>query len=116
MAIIIKNNGRVTTIKGGSIQIVNGQVLADGKNVEEINTDEKNINITIEGSVERLEIDYCNEITINGAAKRVHTYCGNITVKGDVSGDVHSNCGSITCGNVEGDCRANLGSILRRGR
>ena len=115
MALIIKSNGKVTTIKGGSIQIVNGKILTDGKEVEEINTDEKVINITIEGNVERLEVDYCNELTVNGTAKRVHTQCGNVTIKGDVSGVVHANCGSITCGKVEGDCHANLGSILKRG-
>ena len=115
MALIIKSNGKVTTIKGGSIQIVNGKILTDGKEVEEINTDEKVINITIEGNVERLEVDYCNELTVNGTAKRVHTQCGNVTIKGDVSGDVHANCGSITCGKVEGDCHANLGRILKRG-
>ena len=115
MALIIKSNGKVTTIKGGSIQIVNGKILTDGKAVEEINTDEKVININIEGNVERLEVDYCNELTVNGTAKRVHTQCGNVTIKGDVSGDVHANCGSITCVKVEGDCHANLGSILKRG-
>ena len=115
MAIIIKSNGKVTTIKGGSIQIVNGTILANGRELEEVNTDEKVINITIEGEVERLEVDYCNEITVNGAVKRVQTHCGNVNIKGDVSGDVHANCGSITCGNVEGDCHANMGSIVKRG-
>lgn len=115
MALIIKSNGKVTTIKGGSIQIVNGKILTDGKEVEEINTDEKVINITIEGEVERLEVDYCNEITVNGDAKRVRANCGNVNIKGNVSGDVHANCGSITCGNVEGDCHANMGSIVKRG-
>ena len=115
MALIIKSNGKVTTIKGGSIQIVNGKILTDGKAVEEINTDEKVINITIEGNVERLEVDYCNEITVNGDAKRVRANCGNVNIKGNVSGDVHANCGSITCGNVEGDCHANMGSIVKRG-
>lgn len=115
MALIIKSNGKVTTIKGGSIQIVNGKILTDGKAVEEINTDEKVINVTIEGEVERLEVDYCNEITVNGDAKRVRANCGNVNIKGNVSGDVHANCGSITCGNVEGDCHANMGSIVKRG-
>lgn len=115
MALIIKSNGKVTTIKGGSIQIVNGKILTDGKAVEEINTDEKVINITIEGEVERLEVDYCNEITVNGDAKRVRANCGNVNIKGNVNGDVHANCGSITCGNVEGDCHANMGSIVKRG-
>ena len=39
---------------------------------------------------------------------------GSIEIGGDVSGDVHTNMGSITCGNVEGDCHTNMGSISRR--
>ena len=114
MAIIIKNHyGRTVSISGGKMTIIDGKVYVDEKPVTEINTDDKVINITIEGEVERLEVDYCKQITVNGSAKRVHTQCGDIDVKGDVHGDVHTNMGSITCGNVEGDCHTNMGSIYR---
>ena len=94
-----------------------GKTYVDGKPIEElncINPDDKQINITIEGDVERLEVDYCHTINITGDAKRVKTNSGDIEIGGNVEGDVHTNMGSITCGNVEGDCHTNMGSIYRK--
>lgn len=113
--VIIKNgNGTIRQISGGHLQIVNGEVITDGQPVREINTDEKVINITIEGDIERLEVDYCSSIRITGNAKRVKTLNGDIEIGGNVEGDVHTNMGSITCGDVEGDCHTNMGSIYRK--
>lgn len=117
MAIIIRNNNCRTIIKGGTITITDGKTYVDGKPIEElnaINTDEKVINITIEGNVERLEVDYCTSIKVTGDAKRIKTNNGDIEIGGDVAGDVHTNMGSITCGNVEGDCHTNMGSIYKK--
>ena len=117
MAIIIKNNYGSKTIIGGTIRIIDGKTYVDGKPLEELeakNTDEKVINITIEGNVERLEVDYCHSIRVTGDANRIKTNNGDIEIGGDVSGDVHTNMGSITCGNVEGDCHTNMGNIKRR--
>lgn len=116
MSLIINSNGKVTSIKGGTISIINGKVFADGAEVKDLTPSRrKNINITIQGDVERLEVEYCNTISVTGNAKRVHTLNGDIEIKGDVDGDVHTNCGSITCGNVEGDCHTNMGNISKRG-
>ena len=94
--VIIKNgNGTIRQISGGHLQIVNGEVITDGQPVREINTDEKVINITIEGDVERLEVDYCSSIRITGNAKRVKTLNGDIEIGGNVEGDCHTNMGSI---------------------
>lgn len=118
MAIVIKNNyGSQTILGGGTITITNGQTFVDGKPIDQlnvINPDDKVINITIEGNVERLEVDYCRSIRVTGDAKRIKTNSGDIEIGGDVNGDVHTNMGSITCGNVEGDCHTNMGSINRR--
>lgn len=117
MSAIITKNGKTRIYNGGTITIINGKMLIDGKPFDEndgIDVDEKVINITIEGSVDRLEIDYCDHVVVQGDAKRVHTQNGDIEVKGDVFGDVHTNCGDIECGDVEGDCHTNMGSIYRR--
>ena len=117
MAIIIKNNYGRTIIKGGTISITDGKTFVDGKPIDElnaINTDDKVINITIEGNVERLEVDYCTSIKVNGDAKRIKTSNGDIEIGGNVSGDVHTNMGSITCGDIEGDCHTNMGSIYMK--
>ena len=113
---IIRNGNCRTIIGGGTVTITDGKVTVNGKTVEglEGSDDEKVINITIEGDVDRLEVDYCKSIKVTGNAKRVHTSYGDIEIGGDVSGDVHTNMGGITCGNVEGDCHTNMGSINRR--
>lgn len=123
MSVIINKNGRTVVVHGdyvknkviGSMVINGGKIIVDGKPLTELDQeDEKVINITIEGSVERLEVEVCSNITVKGDAHRVHTHCGDIDITGNVSGDVHTNCGSISCGNVEGDCHTNMGSIVRR--
>ncbi len=114
---VINKNGRRIVIDGGTIRITDGVVTVDGKSLNELeNTDanEKTINISIEGNVERLEVDVCQTIKITGDCRRVKTNCGSIEIGGDVSGDVHTNMGSITCGNVDGDCHTNMGSINKR--
>ena len=114
---VLTKNGRRVIIGGGTITIVNGKVTVDGKPISEFETengDEKVVNITIEGSVEHLEVEYCDSIKITGDCKRVKTNNGDIEIGGDVNGDVHTNMGSITCGNVEGDCHTNMGSIYRK--
>ena len=110
-------NGRVIRNVKGDITIVNGKMLVNGNPIEEYDEatkDEKVVNITIEGDVERLEVDTCETITVNGNVKRIKTNMGSVEISGDVSGDVHANMGSITCGNIEGDCHANMGSIFKR--
>lgn len=123
MSVIINKNGRTIVVNGdvvrkkviGTMVINGGKITVDGKPLSELDQeDEKVINITIDGSVDRLEVDYCSQIIVKGDAKRVHTLNGDIKVDGDVAGDVHTNCGSIECGDVEGDCHTNCGSIHRR--
>ena len=120
MGIIIKNQNGIRTITNvnGTMSIVNGKVIVDGKpyvmgdglddGVQPI------VTIEITGNVERLDVDACKEIRINGNCKRVHTQMGDINITGDVDGDVHTNMGSIECGNVGGDAHTNMGSIHYR--
>lgn len=108
------------SIHGKTVTIIDGKMVIDGKPLEEFaaamnDKEVKEIHITIEGDVERLEVSVCNEVVVNGNAKRVKANTGSIKIAGNVEGDVHANMGSITCGNVEGDCHANMGSIYRRG-
>lgn len=117
MTKIIRNGNYTSISNGGTISIINGKVLVDGKPLDQLNVsdvNEKEINITIQGEVDHIDIDYCNRITVNGNVKRVKTNQGDIDITGDVDGDVHTNMGDVTCGNIKGDCHTNMGNIRRR--
>lgn len=78
----------------GSLSMINGKWYdgagreIDMNNLEDTR-DTKTINITIEGDVERLEVDCCNSITVNGNVRKVNTGSGSITCK-DIDGDAHT--------------------------
>lgn len=106
-------NGRVYKhITGKVITIENGKMLVDGKPIEEWEgSEEKVINITIEGNVEELQAGYCNTVTINGDTKTVKTGSGDVTVSGNVKGNIHTGSGDVHCGNVEEDFSTGSGDV-----
>ena len=55
-------------IKGNNVSIINNKIFVDGK---EIGTEEKEINIIVEGNLDKLEVDCCNSIKVNGVTKDV---------------------------------------------
>lgn len=118
---IINKNGRRAIIvgKGESMTIINGKTYVNGKEVDlaELANKQEDSNvyhIHIEGDVDKLEIDHCETISVNGNVRKIHTSYGSIEIKGDVDGDVHTNMGDIECGNVDGDVHTNMGSISYR--
>lgn len=103
-------NGKV--ISGSVITIENGRMLVDGKPFEDWSeSDEKVINITINGNVDTLDVVSCSSITISGDAKKVKTGSGDVSVKGSVSGDVHTGSGNVECKDVEGDVSTGSGNV-----
>lgn len=101
-------NGRVVVGDVcGSLQITGGRVIINGKDVT---PDAKEISITIEGDVQALDVDVCNQVTVNGSAGRVKTGTGNVKC-GDVSGNVTTNTGYIRCKSVAGSVSTNTGDI-----
>lgn len=123
MSVIINNNGkgaRVINTGGRVIKnmvIRDGKITIDGKMFDEYMNEQENapvrpvITIQVTGDVERIECDECKGITITGNCRRVKTNMGDINIGGDVDGDVHTNMGSIECGNVGGDATTNMGSV-----
>lgn len=113
---VIRNaviNGRVyKNITGKVITIENGKMLVDGKPVEDWkDSEEKVINITIEGNVEELQADYLNTVTVNGDTRTVRTGSGDVTVSGHVKGSIHTGSGDVHCGNVEEDVSTGSGDV-----
>ena len=103
-------NGKA--ISGSVITIENGRMLVDGKPFEDWSeSDEKIINITINGNVEALDVISCNSITVNGDAKKVKTGSGDVNVKFSVFGDVHTGSGDVECKDVEGDVSTGSGNV-----
>lgn len=70
----------------------------------------KTINITIEGSVEKLDVDHCNTITVNGNVRKVDTGSGNVSCR-VIEGDADTGSGSIHCDTIMGDADTGSGSI-----
>ena len=101
----IKNN----SIKGNSISIINNKIFVD---VKEIETEEKEINIIVEGNLDKLEVDCCNSIKINGVTKDVEVTNGNIAISGDVKGNVNNVNGNIIAKVINGNCKTTNGDIF----
>ena len=106
MIIINKNN-----YKGNNLQINKNQIFIDGELVE-LKEDEKSINITVNGNIEMLNVDYCNELKIIGDCKDITSKNGNIQVEGNVNRNITSKNGNIICRNVGGDIETKNGNII----
>lgn len=103
-----KINGK--SIQGSNIVIINGKVIVDGKGVQ---SDDKIINITIEGNVEKMDVDVCNTISVKGEVNDVQTKSGDIEVHGNVKGSVSSMSGDVEIGgDVGGNASSTSGDII----
>ena len=115
----IKINGKVYS--GNNITIQNGKVIIDGKTTE---SNEKIINIIVEGNIETLKVDFCETIKANDVKTLITTSgdvtCNNVnsveTTSGDiecndVNGNVTSTSGDINCKSIKGNCRTVSGDI-----
>ena len=97
------------SIKGNNVSIINNKIFVDGK---EIGTEEKEINIIVERNLDKLEVDCCNSIKVNGVTKDVEVSNGNITISGDVKGNVNNINGNIIAKVVNENCKTKNGDIL----
>lgn len=103
-------NGNKISVVGNNVSIANGKVFIDGK--EQGSEDSKVINISIEGDVGNLDVDYCQKIDISGSVKKATTQSGDISVSGNVSEGVNSTSGDIEIdGDVEGDIKTVSGDV-----
>jgi hypothetical protein len=109
MAIII--NGSIVNSSFGNysnVVISNGKVIIDGK---DLTPESKEINIQITGDVQKIEIDNCNQLKINGKCNTVSSHNGNIEIEGDVLNSVSTHNGNVSCKNIAGSVSTKNGNI-----
>ena len=107
--VIIGGNIKNSSIEGNSISIINNKIFVDGKEIE---TEEKVINIIVEGNLDKLEVDCCNSIKVNGVTKDIEVSNGNIAISGDVKGNVNNINGNIIAKVINGNCKTTNGDIF----
>ena len=122
MATMIINN---VNYSGKNIIATKGKIFIDGQEIDTVN---QKIDITIQGDVENIDIDFCTSINITGNVtslkstsgdihvtgnimKSVHSTSGNIEIEGNVDGDAQSTSGDIKCNNISGAVKTVSGNI-----
>lgn len=105
---MISINGR--NYVGRNISIAGNKVYIDGK-LEAAAENDKVINITVTGNLEKLECEYADTISIEGDCHSVDSRNGNVKIQGNVTGNVENRNGNIKCGNVGGDAKTRNGDI-----
>lgn len=112
MASISINGVVISGVSGGSVVIRNGKIFVDGK---EVTPDTKEINIIINGNIDKLEADACQTISVTGDAVHVKTMSGDVTITGNVKGSVQTMSGDVDCGgNIVGSVSTMSGDIRHR--
>ena len=105
---MITINGK--SYKGNNISVSNGVVKIDGKIQHD--DDSKQINISVVGNLQTLEVDSCEMIMVTGEVDSVVSYNGNVKC-GNVNGWVTTTNGNIKAGDVSGDATTKNGNIKR---
>lgn len=103
---MININGK--TFFGKSISINNNKIIIDGKDVT---PDSKEISIKVEGNIEKLSVDACNQVTVTGDVGKINTMSGDVDVTGNVTGNIETMSGDVHCGNVGGKIKTMTGDI-----
>lgn len=91
-----------------SIVVKDNKVFIDG---EELKTEEKVINISVSGSIDKIEADNCNSIDVKGDCTLVKTTNGDVTVGGNVIKSVTTVNGDVKAKEIHGDVETVNGNI-----
>ena len=99
-------NGK--TYIGNNIIVSNGKIMIDEKNVT---SDDKVINITVNGNIDSLKVDTCNKLELIGNVTNINTVSGDVDINGDVNGSIQTVSGDVKCKNVGGSINTLSGDI-----
>lgn len=104
MSVVIINGNR---FEGNNITIKNNKVLIDGK---DMTPDSKEINITVEGNVDGLDVDYCNNLNVTGNVNTLRSGSGDVTCN-DVYNGVQTGSGDVECNKINGYVQTGSGNV-----
>lgn len=104
----IKINGNI--ISGNNIVISKGKIMIDGVDVT---PEGKEINIIIDGNIEKLEADACDKIEVKGTVNNLKTMSGDVQC-GNVNGSVSTMSGDVKCGTISGSVSTMSGDIKHK--
>lgn len=99
---------------GRSISMVNNKLFVDGKEITADHSDAKVITVTIQGDVDKLEVDACDKVTVTGNVSSLKTMSGDVDVQGSVAGSISTMSGDVDCGNVGGSISTMSGDVKHR--
>lgn len=102
---MININGK--SYSGRNVTIINGKVVVDGV---DLTPEGKTINITVDANIDKLDVDMCDKVIVNGNVNELTTASGDVDCK-DVTGCVKTVSGDIECGNVGGDVSTTSGDV-----
>jgi hypothetical protein len=106
----VKVNG--VAYSGRNIRIENSTVYVDGKRVDA--GDQKEVRIHVEGDIDSIQADVCEEINIYGKCGPVKTVSGDVKVKESVIGDIQTVSGDVDCGEVHGRINTVSGDVKHK--
>jgi hypothetical protein len=109
----ISYNGRTINVPQSShMELVDGQILIDGKPFEQYNEEDfPIIKIELTGNVESIKTG-SGDVIINGDAHNISTMSGDVRCK-TIEGSVSTMSGDVTCDNIKGNCSTMNGDIRR---
>ena len=102
---------------GSKVEQRNGRVLVDGKDVtDELETtaSDRPLIVAIQGSVGQLTVSSCHQLAVAGDVESLEVGAGTIKIDGNVAGSVHCGAGDISCGDIGGKAKVNVGTIHRK--
>ena len=99
------------TIEGNSINIKNGKVFVDGKDVT---PEAKEITITVNGDIDHVQADVCQTISVVGDVGNIRTVSGDIAVTGKLNGSIQTVSGDVECRDVAGSISSVSGKIKHK--
>lgn len=98
--------GKSLSVKG-SVIIIDGKVVTDGKDLPKIS-------IVINGDIEKLDVDVCDTIKVKGSVYSLNSTNGDVVVNGNVLDRINTINGDVKCGDVGGSISTVNGDVIKK--